>query len=99
MAHKKIDIIDSNKAFAAVGLITAAVLMIPLIGMQLSSEVEWGLADFMIIGILLFGMGSLFVIAARHIRTNRFWLLLGIIFLTVYLWAELAVGIFTRLGS
>jgi hypothetical protein len=51
-------------------------------------------------GILLFAAGSVFVLAARAVHPKRWWavgVLLGVVFL--YVWAELAVGIFTNLGS
>ena len=51
-------------------------------------------------GVLLFGMASLFVLAARQAaRKHR--MLIGVIFVAAFLciWAELAVGIFTNLGS
>ena len=67
--------------------------------MQFSNEVVWTISDFIIAGVLLFGTGALFVLTARRIRKYRF--AIGILFLTalLYVWAELAVGIFTNLGS
>ena len=38
-------------------LIATSILAIPLIAMQFSDEVKWTLADFAIMGILLYGTG------------------------------------------
>ncbi len=94
------DIIMQNRIFAYLALVTGGILSIPLIAMLFTTEVQWGAEDFIIMGIILFGMGSLFVSIARVILRN-YRLLVGIriLFLTLYIWAELAVGIFTNLGS
>lgn len=93
------DLINRNKVFYWIALATGIILLIPLIGMQISHEVNWSIFDFMIAGTLIFATASLYVIAARKIPNHR--LLLGAVIgaFFVYLWAELAVGIFTNWGS
>lgn len=100
MAEKKMDILMQNKVFAWIALGTAIVLSIPLIAMQFTSEVDWSLEDFVIMGILLFGIGIIFVHVARVVP-RKYRALVGIatIILLLYIWAELAVGIFTNIGS
>lgn len=84
-----------NKVFVWIALGTASILMIPLVAMQFSSEWDWGLADFAIIGTLIFGMGFMFVHIARVIP-RKYRVLTGIGFAIVLLlmYGELAVGIF-----
>lgn len=92
-------VMSRNRAFAWVALATGLVLLIPLIAMQFTNEVNWDETDFIVMGLLLFGTGSLFVLASRRWPGRRIAIgaLLAAAFL--YLWAELAVGIFTDLGS
>lgn len=61
---------------------------------------NWTLFDFFVMGMLIFSVGSLFVLTARLVPPNRR-LPLGIVFIIAFLWlwAELAVGIFTNWGS
>ena len=89
-----------RSVFAWIALASLALLLVPLVAMQLTSEVRWDLADFIIMGSLLFGMGSLFVLVARRTGRGRR-VVIGMIFLAafLYIWAELAVGIFTNFGS
>jgi hypothetical protein len=93
------DILLGNRIFLWIALATACVLLIPLVAMQFSSEVKWTILDFAVMGALLFGAGSLFVLAARKAR--RYWPAMAIVFALglLYVWAELAVGVFTDLGS
>ena len=69
--------------------------------MQFSEEWDWQLEDFMIIGTMLFVMGLLYEFLSSKVKTKNQRLLVGIgvILLTMYLWAEMAVGIFTNIGS
>jgi uncharacterized membrane protein YesL len=99
MKTKKTDIMMQNNVFGWIAIGTAALLMIPLVMMQVSSEWNWSFSDFIIMGALIFGMGSLFVLTARKVRKHR--LIIGILFLLafLYIYAELAVGIFTNIGS
>lgn len=94
------DIITQNKIFAWIVLATGLILAIPLVAMQFTDEVKWTPADFAVMGTLLFATGSLFVLAARKLN-KKYRLALGAAFLIalLYAWAELAVGIFTDIGS
>jgi hypothetical protein len=51
-----------------VALVTAFVLLLPLVAMQFTDEVDWGLADFVFAGVLLGGTGLLLELAARKPR-------------------------------
>jgi hypothetical protein len=95
------DMLSQNKVFAWIALATGFILSIPLVMMQFSDEWDWDLSDFIIIGFLIFGMGSMFIFAARKVRSNTARVVIGVAFTlaTLYIWAELAVGIFTNLGS
>jgi uncharacterized BrkB/YihY/UPF0761 family membrane protein len=94
------DLMFDNGIFIRIVLATAAILLIPLLAMQFTSEVRWDTADFIVMGSLAFGMASLFVLAARRVPRNRR-ILVGGLFTAafLYIWAELAVGLFTNLGS
>ena len=94
------DLIHRNSVFAWIGLGTGLLLLIPLAAMQFTPEVNWTASDFIVMGAMLFGFGSLFVLLARK-RPPRQRALLAIIIslVFVYVWAELAVGIFFAFGS
>jgi len=100
MKANNTNIIMQNKVFLWIAAATAAILSIPLIAMQFSNDWDWHLTDFAIMGTLLFGTGFAFVQVARVIP-RKYWVITGIAFLAVllYIWAELAVGIFTNLGN
>lgn len=90
-----------GKSLLAVALVTAAILMVPLVAMRFTTEVNWTGSDFLVMGILLAFTGLLITFALRTVRTTRSRLLaVGLVVLGfLYCWAELAVGIFTNLGS
>ena len=80
---------------------TALILTVPLVAMQFTDEVDWDIADFLIIGILLLVAGTTFELILRKVKNVHHRITLGVILLLVvlYIWAELAVGIFTNWGS
>jgi hypothetical protein len=90
----KNDLIMSNKVFIWIAAVTGLILSIPAIAMQFTGEVAWGPEDFIVMTILLFGMGSLFVLVARVIP-GKYRALMGVAFLLAILtiWVHLAVGI------
>ena len=86
----------STSARFAVWGAAAIVLLIPAIGMQFSSEVNWGPGDFAIIGALLLALCTAIELAYAFGRTRAMRLgAIGIsLFVFLAIWAELAVGIF-----
>jgi ABC-type cobalt transport system substrate-binding protein len=77
-------------------LAVVAILLVPLVAMQFTTAVDWGLADFIIAGILLVGTGLLIEVSLRKIKhaNYRFLVILVILIVFLLVWAELAVGIF-----
>lgn len=64
--------------------------------MQLSSEINWGLFDFIVAGILIIVLILVLELIFRKVKSNkkRLWLvvLIGVVFIMI--WVELAVGVF-----
>ncbi|MCO5054568.1 hypothetical protein [Thermomonas sp.] len=100
MATATNSLISCNSVFAWIAAIACALLLIPLIAMQLKDSVNWSTADFAVMGALIFVAGSSFVLIARKVNPSRR-LAVGalVLALFLYVWAELAVGVFTSLGS
>ena len=59
----------SKTAYVRVALATAFILLLPLVAMQITDEVDWGVADFVFAGALLGGTGLLLEVAARKGNT------------------------------
>lgn len=80
---------------------TGAILLLPLVAMQFTREVDWTVLDFVVAAVLLLGAGFALELAAGKLATMRQRLtwVAAIALAFVYLWAELAVGIFFNLGS
>lgn len=76
--------------------IVGAILLIPFIGSQVSTEVNWSSSDFVIMGTLLFLTGLAINFALSRLKTFRSRLIACAVIVSVLLivWAELAVGIF-----
>jgi hypothetical protein len=89
-----------NSVFGWIAVATGCLLLIPLGAMQFTREVNWDITDFIVMGLLIFTAGSVFVLAARRVPP-RHRLAVGAVVACafLYVWAELAVGIFTNLGS
>lgn len=85
-----------NKRLTIILTAATILLTIPFFAMQFTSEVDWKLFDFVIMGILLFGSGLLCELVLRKVKSikNRILLCCGVLFIFFLIWAELAVGIF-----
>ena len=75
---------------------TALILALPLTAMQFSTEVQWELPDFVLMGTIISVRGLLFVLVARQLRTRAQRVMAGAALTLVLLlvWVELAVGVF-----
>jgi hypothetical protein len=56
----------TSRPAVRIALATAFILLLPLVAMQITDEVDWGVADFVFAGALLGGTGLLFELAARN---------------------------------
>lgn len=85
-----------QKYFIRTLLITAFILLIPLVAMQFSDEVAWDLADFIIMGTLLISTGFVYGLIASRLASATHRVILGVIFAAVVLliWVEVAMSIF-----
>lgn len=77
-------------------MLVGAILLVPLIAMQFTDEVNWGWGDFIIAGILLLGTGLLIehLIRRIHNKTYQRILISLLVVCLILLWAELGVGLF-----
>lgn len=77
-------------------LIVAALLCLPLIGMALTTEVNWNFADFAVAGSLLVGtaIGIEFILRVVRKPTHRILLAMSALAAILFIWVELAVGLF-----
>ena len=84
-----------SKSVFRVALATGLLLLIPLVAMQFSAEMDWRLGDFVVAGTLLFGAGLAFVLMARQGNTTAYRLGVGLALAAALLLvcANLAVGL------
>lgn len=96
MKNYKTEMSVSNRILR-VFLITAGVLAVPFIGMQVSSEMNWSLGDFVIIGVLVAGAGAAYELISSQFKNPQHRTLVAIMVTSavVLIWIELAVGIFS----
>lgn len=82
-----------------VGLVllgTALILLVPLVAMQFTVEMNWSPFDFVLMGALIATAGLMFVLVARNVPNSAYRMLAGVALALALLliWAELAVGVF-----
>ena len=72
------------------------ILIIPLVGTILSDQIDWGILDFLIMGVILLFVGIAIAVVSQKIKhpRKRFFYNFAILLIFFLLWAELAVGIF-----
>lgn len=57
---------------------TAVLMLLPLFAMQVTDEVDWGVADFAIFGAMLVGAGGTYELAARMTGNSAYRAAVGI---------------------
>ena len=79
-----------------IGISIAFLLLIPLIAMQYTTEVNWSVKDYILMGGLLSIIGFSCEFMYRKITNpkNKISLIISLFILFLLIWAELAVGIF-----
>lgn len=84
-----------HRAILRIALVTACLLLVPLLAMQFTDEVVWDLADFVVAGVLLFGAGLTYELVARKGGTTAYRAAIGIAVGTglILIWMNLAVGL------
>lgn len=85
-----------NKRIIGILIAAMLILLIPIIAMQFTDEVNWTLSDFIIAGILLLSSGFLFELTIRKVKNTGYRIAICTVLLVMLLlfWVELAVGIF-----
>ena len=84
-----------NKSIIRVAVVTAALLLLPLVAMQFTEEVNWQLGDFVVAGGLLFGAGFTYELVASKGATTAYRAAVGVAVAAglLLLWMNLAVGL------
>jgi hypothetical protein len=84
-----------SKNIIRIALVTVFLLLIPLVAMQFTDEVDWNLFDFVVAGALLFGSGLTYELIARKGGNTAYRAAVGVAVATALLlvWINLAVGI------
>jgi len=84
-----------NKYIIRILLVTAFILLLPLLAMQFTDEVIWNLADFAVAGALLFGAGLTYELVARKAGNIAYRAAVGVAVATalILIWVNGAVGI------
>ena len=82
-------------------LVAAFILLLPLVAMQVTDEMRWGLADFVVAGALLVGTGLLYELAARKVGNVVYRAAAGMALAAALLliWLNLAVGLIGTEGD
>ena len=78
-----------------VALATSAILMVPLVAMAFTNDVNWNLVDFIVMGGLLFGTGLTYVLMSRILDNIAYRTAVGVAVAAglLLVWMNLAVGI------
>jgi hypothetical protein len=88
-------LIAMRKKLFRIALVTGCLLLVPLVAMQFTEQVQWNLFDFLVMGSLLFGIGLAYELVARKVSTTAYRVAVGFALAAVLLliWVNAAVGI------
>jgi hypothetical protein len=87
---------NRRKRVTLILLLCAGILLVPLIAMQFTTEVDWTLQDFLVAAILLFGAGIGIELTLGFFKTraSRIIVMMLILIGVLSLWIQLAIGFF-----
>lgn len=85
-----------NRWSMAIWGTAACLLLLPLVAMQFTDEVNWDRFDFIVIGALLFAACGTYELATRLTSNTVYRAAVGVAVVTavILIWINLAVGIF-----
>jgi hypothetical protein len=83
-----------TKSLVRIALATAFLLLIPLVAMQFTKEMNWTSDDFIVAGILLFGSGLVYTLVSRMGGSGTYRVAAGLAVAAglILIWGNLAVG-------
>jgi ABC-type Mn2+/Zn2+ transport system permease subunit len=64
--------LTQNKRLIGILLSAGLLLLVPLIAMQFTKDVDWKLFDFVIMGTLLFGTGLICEFVLRKVKKTQY---------------------------
>jgi hypothetical protein len=108
--HKTLMTMPPLKNVLRILLVVGGLLLIPFLAMTFQVPVydpgsgfgpgvNWTVSDFVIMGTLLFITGLGLDLVMRKAGKYKVAAVIGIVVLFLWIWAELAVGVFTNIGS
>lgn len=81
-------------------MLTLFLLLIPAVAGLFISQVNWTVSDFLVMAVLLFGALYAAQLTWQNLNSQRRLFGVALVALAfLYIWAELAVGIFFSFGS
>ena len=83
----------AHRSTLRIVLTAALLLMVPLLAMQVTDEVDWGVADFVLAGVFLVAGGLLVSRAARKVGTNAYRAAVGVALAAAFLLVWLVGGV------
>lgn len=89
------DIMTRKMRIVRIAIVTVALLMIPLVAMQFTTEVNWSVFDFIVMGIMIFGAGLAYELISRRSSNTSYRIAIGIAVGAMFLlgWINGAVGL------
>jgi hypothetical protein len=93
--ERKAVMFKHNKRLIGIVIAIATLLLVPLVAMLFTDEVDWGIGDFIVAGVLLCGTGLTFEVAARKTGNTVYRTAVGVAVVTalILVWMNGAVGI------
>jgi hypothetical protein len=81
--------------------VAAVILLLPLVAMQITNEVDWGFGDFVVMGALLGGSGLVLELATQRSTSlaYRFGAACAVAASFLLIWVNLAVGFLRDEGN
>lgn len=85
-----------SRSIIIIMLVTACILMVPLVAMFLTDHVVWSVFDFVVFANILIAAGLVVDLGLKSVRHHAHRAVVGVAVAAVFflVWAELAVGVF-----